>query len=323
MEGVATEGGDRRGDEARHESPDSVRSQLADLIGLDTCLSIMQVLHEASATPSTGRARCCARWSGPDTWAARAVAASTSTRARDGERRPGRERRTCLRPLRGPAGGPRDGARRSPRARSARSRRRSTRPTTSRSRPPSKMGELGLMGMFVPEPHGGAGMDYVSYVIAIEELSRVCASHGVIASAHNSLVSYPILTYGTRGAEAEVPGAARQGRVDRRLLPDRAQRRQQRGQPADHRDARRRRLGAQRHQAVRHQRRSFRRAGGVRGDRTARSARRASRRSSSRPEHPGSPRGRRRRSSASTPRTRARSPSVNARVPEREPAAAR
>ena len=60
-----------------------------------------------------------------------------------------------------------------------------------------KMGELGLMGMFVPEAYGGAGMDYVSYVIAIEELSRVCASHGVIASAHNSLVCFPILTYGT------------------------------------------------------------------------------------------------------------------------------
>jgi butyryl-CoA dehydrogenase len=60
-----------------------------------------------------------------------------------------------------------------------------------------KMGELGLMGMFVPEVYGGAGMDYVSYVIAIEELSRVCASHGVIASAHNSLVCFPILTYGT------------------------------------------------------------------------------------------------------------------------------
>ena len=60
-----------------------------------------------------------------------------------------------------------------------------------------QMGELGLMGMFVPEAYGGAGMDYVSYVVAIEELSRVCASHGVIASAHNSLVCYPILAYGT------------------------------------------------------------------------------------------------------------------------------
>jgi alkylation response protein AidB-like acyl-CoA dehydrogenase len=59
-----------------------------------------------------------------------------------------------------------------------------------------KMGELGLLGMFVPDEYGGAGMDFVSYVVAIEELSRVCASHGVIASAHNSLVCHPILAYG-------------------------------------------------------------------------------------------------------------------------------
>jgi butyryl-CoA dehydrogenase len=59
-----------------------------------------------------------------------------------------------------------------------------------------KMAELGLLGMFVPESYGGAGMDTVSYVIAIEELSRVCASHGVIASVNNSLVCYPILMYG-------------------------------------------------------------------------------------------------------------------------------
>ena len=59
-----------------------------------------------------------------------------------------------------------------------------------------KMAELGLLGMFVPEEWGGAGMDYLSYVIAIEELSRVCASHGVIASVNNSLVCYPLMTYG-------------------------------------------------------------------------------------------------------------------------------
>jgi len=58
-----------------------------------------------------------------------------------------------------------------------------------------KMAELGLLGMFVPEAYGGAGMDYVSYVIAIEELSRVCASHGVIASVNNSLVCFPLLAY--------------------------------------------------------------------------------------------------------------------------------
>jgi len=60
-----------------------------------------------------------------------------------------------------------------------------------------KMAELGLLGMFVPEQYGGAGMDYLSYVIAVEELSRACATHGVICSVNNSLVCFPILTYGT------------------------------------------------------------------------------------------------------------------------------
>jgi alkylation response protein AidB-like acyl-CoA dehydrogenase len=49
--------------------------------------------------------------------------------------------------------------------------------------------------MFVPEQWGGAGMSYLAYVVAIEELSRVCASHGVIASVNNSLVCYPLLQY--------------------------------------------------------------------------------------------------------------------------------
>ena len=66
-----------------------------------------------------------------------------------------------------------------------------------------KMGELGLLGMFVPEGYGGAGMDYLSYVIAVEELSRVCASHGVICSVNNSLVSYPILAYGTEAQKQQ------------------------------------------------------------------------------------------------------------------------
>jgi butyryl-CoA dehydrogenase len=60
-----------------------------------------------------------------------------------------------------------------------------------------KMAELGLLGMFVPEEWGGAGMSYLAYVVAIEELSRVCASHGVIASVNNSLVCYPLIQYAT------------------------------------------------------------------------------------------------------------------------------
>lgn len=59
-----------------------------------------------------------------------------------------------------------------------------------------KMGELGLMGIVVPESLGGAGLDYLAYAIAMEEISRGCASAGVIMSAHNSLYIGPILKNG-------------------------------------------------------------------------------------------------------------------------------
>src|SRR3989442_13414503 len=57
--------------------------------------------------------------------------------------------------------------------------------------------ELGLCGMMVPETYGGAGFDGVSYVIAIEEVSRACASSGVILSVNNSLFCAPVLRHGT------------------------------------------------------------------------------------------------------------------------------
>ncbi|MDL1892230.1 acyl-CoA dehydrogenase [Sphingobacteriales bacterium CHB3] len=60
-----------------------------------------------------------------------------------------------------------------------------------------EMGELGFMGMMVPEEWGGAGLDTISYVIAMEEISRVDASCGVIMSVNNSLVCYGIDKYGT------------------------------------------------------------------------------------------------------------------------------
>ncbi|XP_046645911.1 short-chain specific acyl-CoA dehydrogenase, mitochondrial-like [Daphnia pulicaria] len=59
-----------------------------------------------------------------------------------------------------------------------------------------KMGELGLMGIVVPEDFGGAGLDYLAYAVAMEEISRGCASAGVIMSAHNSLYLGPLLKYG-------------------------------------------------------------------------------------------------------------------------------
>lgn len=60
-----------------------------------------------------------------------------------------------------------------------------------------KLGDLGFMGMVVPEQYGGAGLDTVSYSLAVEEISRVDASCGVIMSVNNSLVCYGINEYGT------------------------------------------------------------------------------------------------------------------------------
>lgn len=60
-----------------------------------------------------------------------------------------------------------------------------------------KLAELGLTGIVFPEEYGGSGADYLSYAIAVEELSRVCASTGVTLSAHLSLGANPIYQYGT------------------------------------------------------------------------------------------------------------------------------
>ncbi|ACY16278.1 acyl-CoA dehydrogenase [Haliangium ochraceum] len=60
----------------------------------------------------------------------------------------------------------------------------------------ARMAELGLMGVAVPEELGGSGMDNVSYALAMEEISRACASTGVIMSVNNSLVCDPIMRFG-------------------------------------------------------------------------------------------------------------------------------
>ncbi|WP_227394487.1 acyl-CoA dehydrogenase [Jeotgalibacillus aurantiacus] len=80
----------------------------------------------------------------------------------------------------------------------------------------NKMAELGLTGIPWPEEYGGIGSDYLAYVIAVEELSRVCASTGVTLSAHLSLASWPIYKFGneqqkkhylTKLAQGEMLGA--------------------------------------------------------------------------------------------------------------------
>lgn len=60
-----------------------------------------------------------------------------------------------------------------------------------------KMGELGLMAIAAPEEIGGAGLDYLAYAIALEEISRGCASAGVIMSVNNSLYLGPVMSWGT------------------------------------------------------------------------------------------------------------------------------
>ncbi|RYG67816.1 hypothetical protein EON64_06595 [archaeon] len=60
-----------------------------------------------------------------------------------------------------------------------------------------KLGELGMMGVTVSPDWNGSGMDYVSYAIAMEEISRGCASTGVIMSANNSLYCAPVEKFAT------------------------------------------------------------------------------------------------------------------------------
>jgi butyryl-CoA dehydrogenase len=67
-----------------------------------------------------------------------------------------------------------------------------------------RMGELGFLGMAIPQEYGGAGMDTVSYALAMEEISAACASCGVIMSVNNSLFCDPVYKFGTDAQKKEV-----------------------------------------------------------------------------------------------------------------------
>jgi alkylation response protein AidB-like acyl-CoA dehydrogenase len=72
------------------------------------------------------------------------------------------------------------------------------------------LGEMGIMGVAVPEEYGGAGMDYVSYALVVSEISRGCAGTGTTVAAHNSLYCYPMLTFGNEEQKKKylVPAAS-------------------------------------------------------------------------------------------------------------------
>src|SRR5262245_12906648 len=67
----------------------------------------------------------------------------------------------------------------------------------------ARLGEMGLMGIAIPQEWGGAGMDMVSYALALEEISRACASTGVIMSVNNSLVCDTVLRWGSEAQKRQ------------------------------------------------------------------------------------------------------------------------
>src|SRR4029453_5904046 len=75
-----------------------------------------------------------------------------------------------------------------------------------------RMGELGLLGIFVPEAWGGGGADVVSYAVALVEVAKACASHAVVMSVNNSLYCEPILKFGTDAQKEEFLEPAAAGR---------------------------------------------------------------------------------------------------------------
>ena len=68
-----------------------------------------------------------------------------------------------------------------------------------------KMGELGFLGIMVDPKYGGSGMDAISYVLIMEELSKIDASASVIVSVNNSLVCYGLEAYGSEAQKEQQP----------------------------------------------------------------------------------------------------------------------
>ena len=65
----------------------------------------------------------------------------------------------------------------------------------------TEMGELGLLGMLVPEAHGGAGLDTLSYAVAVEEIARICPATAGVMSVTNSVCCWPISKFGTEAVK--------------------------------------------------------------------------------------------------------------------------
>ncbi|MEP6993491.1 MAG: acyl-CoA dehydrogenase family protein [Acidobacteriota bacterium] len=76
-----------------------------------------------------------------------------------------------------------------------------------------KLGPMGILGMMVPEEYGGSGADALSYIMAIEELARVCASTAVIVSVTNSVACFPIWRFGSEAQKTTILRELASGRA--------------------------------------------------------------------------------------------------------------
>jgi butyryl-CoA dehydrogenase len=76
-----------------------------------------------------------------------------------------------------------------------------------------QLGSMGILGMMVPEEYGGAGADCLSYILVIEELSRVCPSTAVIVSVNNSVFCYPVSRFGTQQQKKTILSEVASGRA--------------------------------------------------------------------------------------------------------------
>ncbi len=84
-----------------------------------------------------------------------------------------------------------------------------------------KMSAMGLLGSYLPEAYGGAGLDILSYAIVVEEVSKACASSGVLISAHTSLGCDPILQFGSEEQKKKyLPSLAAGGKIGCFLLTE-------------------------------------------------------------------------------------------------------
>ena len=101
------------------------------------------------------------------------------------------------------------------------------------------MADMGLFGLPIPEEYGGSGADFVTYSLAVEEISRASASLGITMAAHTSFGALPIYLFGSEEQKQKWLDPARAGEDARRVRPHRAGRRLRRRRHEDDGDAQR------------------------------------------------------------------------------------